>query len=260
MIPAELVAAEAAAWVWYPPDAEILETDELLLVRWPDHFGQPPMLVRIDPAADPVDILETATEQTRAWGADRVTVPVMLAAPTGLEELVVARGATPYETLDVLAADLTGRGPVLDPPDGVELWWQLNVRTVLDGAAVAQEAFEEGEIPDEPTARELARLNAADFDAGVGTSLVAYLDGRPVGTAGVTVVGRTARLWGGCVIPAARGRGVYRALLQARLDLAVTRGATMALVKGRVETSSPILRRAGFAAYGEERSYRLPVA
>jgi hypothetical protein len=34
----------------------------------------------------------------------------------------------------------------------------------------------------------------------------------------------------------------------------------MALVKGRVATSGPILRRAGFQAYGEERSYRLPVA
>jgi hypothetical protein len=28
-------------------------------------------------------------------------------------------------------------------------------------------------------------------------------------------------------------------------------------VKGRVETSAPILRRAGFRGYGEERSYRL---
>jgi GNAT superfamily N-acetyltransferase len=259
MIPVEIVAAEAAAWVWYPPDAQILETADLLLVRWPDHVGQPPMLVRIDPDADPAEVLATATEQTSAWGADRVTVPVMLAAPTGLEELLVARGATPYETVEVLAADLTGRGPVLDAPDGIELAWQLDARTVREGAAVAQEAFEEGAIPDEATARELALLNAADFDAGAGTSLVAYLDSRPVGTAGVTVVGRTARLWGGGVIPAARGRGVYRAMLQARLDLAVDRGATMALVKGRVGTSGPILRRAGFAGYGEERSYRLAV-
>ena len=32
-------------------------------------------------------------------------------------------------------------------------------------------------------------------------------------------------------------------------------GATLALVKGRVETSGPILRRAGFATYGQERCY-----
>jgi GNAT superfamily N-acetyltransferase len=260
MIPAEVVAAEAAAWVWYPPDAEVLETAELLLVRWPEYVGQPPTLIRIDPAADPEQVLATATGQARAWSADRVTVPVLLAAPIDLEDLLVARGATPYETVDVLAADLTGPGPALDAPGGIDLWWRLNTRTVLDGEAVSREAFGEGEIPDEATARELARLNAADFDAGVGTSLVAYLDSRPVGVAGVTVVGPTARLWGGGVVPAARGRGVYRAMLQARLDLAIARGATMALVKGRVETSGPILRRAGFHGYGEERSYRLPVA
>ena len=32
----------------------------------------------------------------------------------------------------------------------------------------------------------------------------------------------------------------------------------LALVKGRVETSGPILRRAGFTAYGDERCYRWP--
>jgi hypothetical protein len=31
----------------------------------------------------------------------------------------------------------------------------------------------------------------------------------------------------------------------------------MALVKGRVETSAPVLRRAGFVEHGQERSYRL---
>ncbi len=56
-----------------------------------------------------------------------------------------------------------------------------------------------------------------------------------------------------------RGRGIYRALLAARLEYAVRHGATMALVKGRVETSGPILRRAGFAAHGQERSYRVPL-
>ncbi len=34
---------------------------------------------------------------------------------------------------------------------------------------------------------------------------------------------------------------------------------TMALVKGRVQTSGPILRRAGFGVYGQERSYRIAV-
>ena len=89
--------------------------------------------------------------------------------------------------------------------------------------------------------------------------MVAYVDGRPVGTGGLTVADGVGRLWSGSVLEAHRGRGVYRALLAERLQYAVRQGATMALVKGRVDTSGPILRRAGFAAHGQERSYRVPL-
>ena len=33
----------------------------------------------------------------------------------------------------------------------------------------------------------------------------------------------------------------------------------MALVKGEADTSGPILRRAGFAAFGQEPQYRVPL-
>ncbi len=54
-------------------------------------------------------------------------------------------------------------------------------------------------------------------------------------------------------------RGAYRAVLAERLHRAPDQGATLALVKGRVATSAPILKRAGFSPYGEERCYRLDV-
>jgi GNAT superfamily N-acetyltransferase len=73
------------------------------------------------------------------------------------------------------------------------------------------------------------------------------------------MAGGVARLWGGAVVENARGQGVYRALLAFRLDYGVAHGATMALVKARVETSGPILRRAGFVAYGQEVTYGVPL-
>jgi len=88
---------------------------------------------------------------------------------------------------------------------------------------------------------------------------VAYLDGIAVGCGGISLVDGVARLWGGAVREEARGRGAYRAVLDARLRRGVERGATMALVKGRIQTSGPILRRAGFEVYGEERSYLVPL-
>ena len=52
-------------------------------------------------------------------------------------------------------------------------------------------------------------------------------------------------------------RGAYRAVLAERLRLAAEAGASLALVKGRVATSAPILARAGFRRCGGERRYRL---
>ena len=79
----------------------------------------------------------------------------------------------------------------------------------------------------------------------------------PIGTAGHVVVGGTIRLWGGAVVPSARHTGVYRALLDVRLRAGVEADCRMALVKGRVETSAPVLLRSGFRQYGEVRAYRL---
>ncbi|HEV3382827.1 MAG TPA: GNAT family N-acetyltransferase [Trebonia sp.] len=104
-----------------------------------------------------------------------------------------------------------------------------------------------------------AQALAAQALAAPGGTVVAYSDGVPVGSGGVTMADGVARLWGGGVVPSARGRGVYRAVLAARLEYATAHGATMALVKGRVETSGPILRRAGFAAYGQELIYKVPL-
>ena len=53
---------------------------------------------------------------------------------------------------------------------------------------------------------------------------------------------------------------VLTSATRARLRRGLARGARMALVTGRVQTSGPILRRAGFERYGEERSYRVPLS
>lgn len=61
------------------------------------------------------------------------------------------------------------------------------------------------------------------------------------------------------MLEAYRGRGIYRALVAARMTYAAEHGATMALTQGRTITSSPILQRLGFVSYGQQRSYRLPL-
>ena len=80
-----------------------------------------------------------------------------------------------------------------------------------------------------------------------------------VSSGGCTLHGEIAQLWGAVTLREYRRRGAYRAVLAERLRLAHARGVTLALVKGRVETSGPILLRSGFALYSQERCYWLPL-
>jgi GNAT superfamily N-acetyltransferase len=66
-----------------------------------------------------------------------------------------------------------------------------------------------------------------------------------------------ARFWGTAVIPEFRGRGVYRALVHARMTDAKARGARLALVHAREKTSSPILQRLGFTVYGQQKVWSI---
>lgn len=104
---------------------------------------------------------------------------------------------------------------------------------------------------------QLSRLDDPWGEAGF--RVVARIAGRPTATGGCQVVGEVARLYGACCLPNARGRGGYRAVLRAPLELARSRGATLALVHARVDTSQPILVRLGFEVYGRGHLYRLPV-
>lgn len=67
-----------------------------------------------------------------------------------------------------------------------------------------------------------------------------------------------ARLWGAAVIPAMRGRGVYRGLIATRLGAAAARSATLALVHAG-PMSSPILQRLGFRKFGERHTFRVDI-
>ena len=259
----ERVHSASSAWVWIPADARVLDTEHYLAVRFPAWFENPLQVLRVEPRGRDVDVvLGEALEGIRAGLADgtaptAVIVWVRLDAPRGLADALVARGAAVDETLDVLARPLTAL-PTLAPDDDQEVRWADDVETFVDSVHLNADVFGGRK----PARSELERLFATEqtkLRTGGGGSVVAYLDGVPVGTGGITVAGPDGRLWGGGVLPDARGRGVYRALLAARLDYAVAHGCAMAIVKGRVETSGPILRRAGFAAYGQERSFRVPL-
>lgn len=249
----------ANAWVWVPEDARRLETARLLQVAFPAYVSDEPevLLTHGPPPYD--DVLAAACDQARAWGFSSMLWWVRLDADPGLEPLVLDAGGVREETLAVLAVSLSDGGPDLAASPGTEVRVMRDATTLRDGLALDAEVFDTGGVPDDETLERVLVGDLADLERGKAARVVAYLDGEPVGAGGVTVSDGTARLWGGGVIEGARRRGVYRAVLAARLAWAAEQGADVALTKGRVDSSAPILRRVGFLDVGEERSYRLRV-
>ena len=82
----------------------------------------------------------------------------------------------------------------------------------------------------------------------------AYVDGTPVGFGRAIDMDEGAALMGGAVLPSARGRGVYRALVHARWQHAARRGTPLLVVQaGRM--SAPVLAGLGFESHGEIRLF-----
>ena len=57
------------------------------------------------------------------------------------------------------------------------------------------------------------------------------------------------------MLPEARGKGAYQALVDARLRYAAAQGIPLATSQAKADTSAPILERLGFRQEGLFRSY-----
>ena len=251
------ILAAAAGWTWTPYDATVAETADVTLV------------VRHGTAtvnrADGTDAAKLVIQVLRLAGANRaeeVLWPVHPATePADLGAALERVGAEVDVRADISSFDLAEPLPPLDVPADVSVELVDTTTQLEEAYPVSAAAF--GEPMPSPQFRQSDAAEVAE-QVALGEErrrfrFVARIGGAVVGTGGVSVEGRIAKLWGAAVHPDAQGRGAYRALLAARLQLAAARGARYALVKARERTSAPILLRAGFVAHGQEVTYKLVV-
>ena len=131
----EAVIAASNDWTWIPDTATTTETDEYLIVRFPDYFDHPLEVVRFTPEGPAADAVEIVLDRARVYGLPKLWWMVRLDSPPGVGELLAARGATVDATLDVLARDLSGGAPELPPAAAkAELRWAADPVTMRDGA------------------------------------------------------------------------------------------------------------------------------
>jgi hypothetical protein len=258
----------AAASQWCPDGSTEVLTGDYRLIRYPDWALDPGFPVaqvtrsRSERAA--AEVIGEVAARVRAWGGPGVAWWVSSATrPPDTEAALRAAGGKQIDAVQILARELTGdeAGPAGPADVSVEL--VADERTFLAASMVAARGWGRKEPAGAALAREYAEA-VRDLAAWSSFRVLASVRGEPASVGGCTLrgevaQGKTALLWGAVTLREYRRRGAYRAVLAERLRLARTHGATLALVKGRAGTSGPILLRAGFADYGEERCYWLPV-
>lgn len=140
--------------------------------------------------------------------------------------------------------DLGELPPVLlaPAPEGI------TVRPVIDEQGIAHFLSLESAIWGKlHTTREFLLSNLGD-PLQPDLAFVAYSDQKPIGFGRVTGSPQSifAGLWGGSVLPEFRGRGVYRALLSARIQHARKLDSLRYLRVDALPSSRPILEKYGF--------------
>lgn len=257
---AAAILSVSARTFWVPPESEHVQLDGFDMVRYDNGFHYDTGVYAVDSELRAGEVIAAAEQQARAWGRDTLYWNGLTdhTRPADLAGRLRERGGVELERMAILALDLTAERPDLDVPAEVATVVPMDRRTCADFEAVAAEAFE---TERRPVRDEDVEGQRQTVTSGSGTSYVAYLDGRPAATGGVSfrVDGTVAKLWGGSTATWARGRGAYRAVLDARLRAAAEHGCQIALVSGRLQTSAPTLQRAGFQSYGEEFMLRVPV-
>ncbi len=153
-----------------------------------------------------------------------------------LRERLLAAGLEPEDEETVVVAEAASIAP---PSDDVEL-------------SLATDAF------DELAARVFGRRYALPDKA---VAVVAMVDGQPVSGGRVDFEDGVefAGLFGGVTLPEFRGRGLYRAIVAKRAELARERGYRW-LYSDALPTSRPILERLGFAAMTTTTPFVIPAA
>ena len=253
------------AMEWRPDGAIEVLADDYRLIRYPDWALDPTLpaaqVTRSRAGRTPrpaAEVVDEVAARVRRWGLPGVAWWVSSATlPPDTEATLRGRGGKQIDAVHFLARELDDL-PDLAVPADVSVELVADERTFRAASMVAVQGWGRREPTGAALAREFDQA-AQDLRTWSSFRVLASVNGEPASSGGCTLRGEAAQLWGAVTLREYRRRGSYRAVLAERLRLAREHGAALALVKGRVDTSGPILLRAGFADYGEERCYWLSI-
>ena len=225
------------------PDVEKVELDGafIALNRWP---GAQVVGIREDGPSEVAGTVEAA----RAVARERGKTILAWWVPPDQDHFASALEAAGLENQDTPGFEAVENALALVDPllgghvDGVEVRVTESWDDYRAGARVVEKVFGMPPVTDDDLR---ARYDDYRHPDNPGRAFVALIDARVIGTAFASFGDAGVNLFGGAVLPEARGRGVYRALVQARWEAAVAR-RTPALTVQAGRMSRPICERLGF--------------
>jgi GNAT superfamily N-acetyltransferase len=190
-------------------------------------------------------VIAEATTALRERGVPGLWWLLPSAGPRDMGDRLAAYGWSLQESMPWMARPLDE--PFL-APRAISGLAVRRVRSSGDQAAWL-EVMRSGFGLPESIARGLDRLSAAAGTDGIWLRYVAFLDGEPVGSAGLNRVGAIPGLYNVATVPGARRRGVATAVTLAALGDAKAGGAATAVL-GTTEMGRGIYERLGFRPAG----------
>lgn len=239
------LAEDAYAYLPAQPRTRLLERDGYVLRAGGSTLPESTQVLRVRSSESRLPAL---VEEVRRWLRENGRSGSLWWAgpsstPAGFAERLEGFGMKPYEADPVFVGlTLEKEPPAVDgvdvrpvvTPDDVEAFIDVHRR----GWKMPDDVFEQVSAN--------MRANWATRIPELDALWVAFVDGEPVGNGVSQYVADAVYLGGSSVVPDARGRGVYRALVRQRWDDGRARGAR-ALVIQAGAMSRPIVERLGFA-------------
>jgi len=206
--------------------------------------------------------VDAMIDETRAL-AEVHSLPLMwmlddTAAPADLPERFAKRGILPDErSPETIALVLGGDAEFGAPPPSIVFQDALgSLGLYATSRRVADLAFNGKPDPEDCGDDELYRRRFEEArEIRSAWRVLAFHEGIPAACGSLRVRGSVGLLNGGAVVPALRGRGIYRALVAERYRLALAARA-VGVVTHAGPMSLPILRHLGFEPVGRHRHYK----
>jgi GNAT superfamily N-acetyltransferase len=200
---------------------------------------------------DVVERREAVREWFRNRGREQFTWWIGASAtPADLEHRLSELGAAPFVDEPLLASMALAKTP--PAVEGIDIRLVESFEDFVRAREIAWDASSFTEEQRETARAVLRERWRFRQEAGDSALYLAFVDGRAVACGDVVFVPGAGFLCGAATLPEARGRGAFRALVRARWDEAVRRGAP-ALLVGAGKMSRPILERIGFQTLAEIR-------